>query len=504
MTNNVEELGKGLMTNYINLFRGRLISHLIGAIGSILIIRILEPEDFGILSIAMSIPYIVGAFGNLGVNTAVTHFTSKHKASNLDYAKKVIASGMVFDVLFGSALALAGYLLSPFIFSLVLNKPSITPYGEFASIYTVIYWSFSSTFSGLLGLELTHYNSRLWIIHYSFQTLSTVALAIAWSKIYGVILGYALSYLVVVIYGALILRRQGILKGVSPSLTVLIEMLRYSLPLTLSSAINNVFGIYTNSFVNRVLTIIIISNLNASSRISFFFDTIFNPLSYAIQPLLSKMDKTDKLGMNVMINKLFKLRLMLQVPLILIIFSLSTIVINVLAGPQYESASFLLKLSMIGYLITSASGGSILNSLLIYQGYTKFSMRIGILNTLIYAILVTGLVIKFGVIGYFIAGWFYWIPGYAITMMFVTETFSYKFPARLVFEIFVIGGSVMFPLIFIDSLFGIPIAIGLLLLVFKLYVRFGLLTKGEIEVFVHSLRNSGLGFLEKPLLKLLS
>ncbi|EHP71181.1 hypothetical protein MetMK1DRAFT_00001390, partial [Metallosphaera yellowstonensis MK1] len=41
------DLGKGLITNYVNLFNGRFISHLIGAIGSFLIIRILQPEEYG-------------------------------------------------------------------------------------------------------------------------------------------------------------------------------------------------------------------------------------------------------------------------------------------------------------------------------------------------------------------------------------------------------------------------------------------------------------------------
>jgi O-antigen/teichoic acid export membrane protein len=67
-----EKLGKSLMLNYISLLQGRFISHIIGFIGSILVIRILQPIDYGILSIAMSVPYTVGLFGNLGVNTAVT------------------------------------------------------------------------------------------------------------------------------------------------------------------------------------------------------------------------------------------------------------------------------------------------------------------------------------------------------------------------------------------------------------------------------------------------
>jgi O-antigen/teichoic acid export membrane protein len=116
----LEKLGKDLTTNYINLLQGRFISHIIGFIGSILVIRILEPTDYGILSIAMSLPYTVSIFGNFVVNAAVTRFVAKYKETDLTKAYSIITSGIIFDITYGVLLSIIGYLLTPFLFTLYI------------------------------------------------------------------------------------------------------------------------------------------------------------------------------------------------------------------------------------------------------------------------------------------------------------------------------------------------------------------------------------------------
>ncbi|MFP3190871.1 MAG: oligosaccharide flippase family protein, partial [Thermoproteota archaeon] len=236
-----EKLGKSLMLNYINLLQDIFLSHVIGFIGSILIIRILQPIDYGILSIAMTVPYMVGLFGNLGVNTAVTRFSAKYKEVDINKAYNVITSGMLFDFSYGTLLAIIGYFAAPFIFTYIYNKPEIIPYGQLASLYTIPYWGLSSIFSGLLGFEMTKHNSGIWIVYYSLQTILSVGLGITFLKVYGVIIGYSLAYAGAIVYGIYVLSKYSMLRSF-PSISTIKELVSFGFPLVLPGVGGTVAG----------------------------------------------------------------------------------------------------------------------------------------------------------------------------------------------------------------------------------------------------------------------
>jgi len=501
----LEDLGRNLVYNYVNLFNGRFVSHLIGALGSLLVIRILQPEAYGDLSIAMSLPFVVGAFGSLGVNTAIVRFTSKAKIDNPEYAKSVIVTGVIFDLLYGLVLSVLAYFLSPFIFNVIYDKPELTDYGRFSSLYLLAYWGFNSIFSAFLGLEMTKRNSALWILHYSLQTLFTVTLALAWSKVYGVILGYTLSYAAVVAYGLVLMWRDHILQGARPSMRTVGQILSFSVPLSASSSVGNAVGVYTNSLAIRVLSVLDISNINASSRISFFFDTIFNPLSYAIQPLMSKLNGRDRNSLISAVNEIMKLNLIVQLPMIITVTALASPIIDVIAGAQYSSGPFYLRLSMIGYILGSVTEGSVINSLITFQGYTKFTMRNGLLNTALYGVLFTVMVLKFGPLGYFASGWIAGFPSYFLALRFVRSKFDFRFPLKMVAKVTLISFAVLSPLFPLSfTVYSLAAALPLLLLLLKVYVKAGVLQTREVEVFVKGLESTNMRFLSKLALKVLS
>jgi len=497
----LEKLGKNLTLNYVNLLQGRFISHIIGFIGSILVIRILEPADYGILSIAMSLPYTVSIFGNLGVNTAVTRFVAKYKEIDLTKAYSMITSGMIFDVIYGILLSVIGYLLTPYIFTYIYNKPEIIPYGEFASFFTIPYWASSSIFSGILGLELTKHNSEMWIIHYSVQTILSVGLALSFLRVYGVIIGYIIGYTAIVIYGIVILKRKSLLG--KPSINNMKELVIFGFPLVLPSLGSSISGIYTTSLVNRFLSIFEISNLTASSKLGTLFDTILNPLSYALQPTLSKLDK-NKHDIVKVTNELYKLNIILQLPILISVEYLAYQIIYVLAGSQYTLAPLFLRLSLINPLITTAAGTSIINSLLLFQGYSKLVARTNLINIVFYVLLLLFMLPKFSYIGYFISNWLGWIPGYIISLSFVKKNYNYQLPIKDVIKIYLATSIFLLPVLFINNMFGIVLDIFLIIISYKIYVKIKIINQQEINIILSVVQNSSLNFIAGILKKILS
>jgi O-antigen/teichoic acid export membrane protein len=490
-----EKLGKNLMLNYINLIQGRFLSHVIGFIGSILIIRILQPIDYGVLSIAMTIPYMVGLFGNLGVNTAVTRFSAKYKEVDINKAYNVISSGMLFDFSYGVLLAIIGYLTAPFIFTYIYNKPEIIPYGQLASLYTIPYWGLSSIFSGLLGFEMTKHNSGIWIVHYTLQTIFSVGLGITFLRIDGVIIGYSLAYAGAIIYGLFVLKKYSMLRSF-PSISTIKELVHFGFPLVLPGVGGTVAGLYNSSIVNRILSIFEISNLTASSKIGFLFDTIFNPLGFALQPIFSKLDYSNKQNVINITNELYKISMITQVPILFGVIFISNQIIYLLAGSSYTLAPLLLRLSLIGPLISTASGGGILASLILYGGYTKTYARIRIIGVVINSVLLTILLPSLGYLGYFLTGWISWIPGYIMSYNVVKNMYKdYKLPLSTVWKVYLVSGSILFPLFLVKSEFALALGIILVLLLFKIYAKIKIINPKETQVLISALEESNLRFL---------
>ncbi|BCU69059.1 oligosaccharide flippase family protein [Stygiolobus caldivivus] len=504
MSDELEKFGKNLLNNYVNLLQGRFISHAIGAIGSFLVIRILQPQLYGELSIAMSFVYLLNIVGNLGVNTAVTKFVAKYKVERIENAYKVISSGMLFDIIFGASLSLIAYFISPLFLLYVYNKPEVIPYAKFASLYLIFYWSFSSVFSGLLGLELTKDNSKLWIIHYSSQTFFSISLALIWDKIYGVILGYALGYGAATIYGVFLLIKHRVLNRTTlPSLLFIKEMIKFGLPLIVPSILSNVGGAYTNSIINRFLSIIELSNINATSKIGYVFDTILNPLSYAIQPILAKIDYSQRERMVNVINELTKVNSISQIPLVFFVIGFSYSIIDIIAGPSYTLAPRYLQFSMISPIITTLVGFPILNSVILFRGDSKTVSKISSINTVFYAILLSVLIPLLGPLGYFLSSWISWIPGYIVALINVKSLYpNYKFPIGTISRIYLIPSLLFLPFVFIPVHlpYLIVVGLGLLFINYKLYYKIGLISKGEAKLLITSIDNSGLRVIS-PLVK---
>lgn len=82
----------------------------LGLISSLILVRILTPEDFGLIAIAMSIYAFIEIFGLFGFNNAIIH---KKNPSKADYDSAFTAS-LIFGLLAASTLFLLSAYISQF------------------------------------------------------------------------------------------------------------------------------------------------------------------------------------------------------------------------------------------------------------------------------------------------------------------------------------------------------------------------------------------------------
>jgi O-antigen/teichoic acid export membrane protein len=96
------------------------------AIGTIILGRLMTPEEYGLYSIALIPSYMAILFRDWGVNSAITRYIAGLRAENKEeHAYEIVVSGMLFEAATGIVLSVILISLS-IIASTVFQRPEIS------------------------------------------------------------------------------------------------------------------------------------------------------------------------------------------------------------------------------------------------------------------------------------------------------------------------------------------------------------------------------------------
>ena len=119
--------GARVIGGSIALSTGRFICSAVSAVGSIAVVRLLGPADYGLLSVAFIYPLMLGGLSDLGLSTAIMRYASLGDSDRAFTALLIrIIGGIVF--------AVALVLLAPYL-AIGLNRPYIIPLIHILAIF---------------------------------------------------------------------------------------------------------------------------------------------------------------------------------------------------------------------------------------------------------------------------------------------------------------------------------------------------------------------------------
>lgn len=95
-------------------------------ISNIFIARIIGVEQYGELGIIQSTIGMLGIVAGLGIGVTATKYIGEYKAINTEKTGNIISLSIIITIISGTILTVSLILLSPFIASSLLNKPSLT------------------------------------------------------------------------------------------------------------------------------------------------------------------------------------------------------------------------------------------------------------------------------------------------------------------------------------------------------------------------------------------
>jgi O-antigen/teichoic acid export membrane protein len=381
------EMGKASATGSFHLLIGVAGSTIIMAIGTIILAILLPVNEVGLYGMAMIPATMISYFRDWGISSALTQKIAGLRADNrTSEINDVVLSGVIFEVISGSVLALVcfalaqpiAYILSP------SDSANLSVYIQIMSL-SIFAGALAAAASGVIvGFEKMKYNSFLQIFQAVVKTGLGPFLIILGYGVLGAVYAATVSIAASGVIAALILYfgfyryykqfqtgRYDIRKTLKP-------MLVYGVPLTFS---NLAVGVMPQIFVFMMATLAsqgdissgypsgwMIGNYYASAYFVVLLSFIATPISIALFPTFSKLnpEKDIKLLRTVFASSV-KYTSLLLVPASFAIMTLAVPLLNTIfpaqgnifqsfytileGGSKYPYGALFLAFSCLVYLL---------------------------------------------------------------------------------------------------------------------------------------------------------
>jgi O-antigen/teichoic acid export membrane protein len=434
MTENLIESAKTASRGGVQIFFSNILTTLISAVGSIIVVRVLSTTEYGLYTIAGIPASMIGMFGDWGVNTALTKYIAQYRSEGKENAvASVLHAGLIFKIALGLILASLTFLLSEFLTNFVLQKSEAVLLVQVSCLLVLGNQLCDTSWSIFVGFETMNYNALLQILRAVLKALLAPLLVLLGFEALGAVLGWFIGNLAVGVVCVLIIffsHYRPLRKASSGETKSFIEttrmMLRYSLPLGVLTIVGGFGGQLYLFLMTRYSSAFDIGNYGVASQFMVLIAFITFPIGNVIFPFFSKIsgDKTRE-KLEVAFRASVKYVSFLVLPAAVGVMVLSQPLIYILFGNKYSLAPLFLVFLSVGSLY-SGLGSMSMGSLLSSQGETRMILRIGLLTLLVGVPLSFVLIPYFGVLGFVVNNLITQAVGTILYIYWVRKLFKFK------------------------------------------------------------------------------
>lgn len=166
------------ITHSVVTIAGTGINGILGVLFFIYLARALGPENFGIFSVSIVVLTLVSDIADLGINTGIINFVSRHITHNYLEAMKFLKLGLLLKLISSLIVLVIGFILAPLISEYIFLKPDLSYYLilSFIGVGGAMLFSFST--NSLQALQKYYSWSILNIVNNSLRLLVIFVLSI--------------------------------------------------------------------------------------------------------------------------------------------------------------------------------------------------------------------------------------------------------------------------------------------------------------------------------------
>lgn len=427
------EMGKTSATGSFQLLIGVASSTIIMAIGTIILGRLLTPDEYGLYGIVLIPSMLINLFRDWGINSAMTRYIANFRATQKEEdIHDIIVTGLIFEVAAGLALSFLSLFLANFIASVAFHRAEAASFMAIMSVSIVAGSTLAASQAGFIGFERMKLNSFTLICQAIAKTAIGPLLVFLGYGVLGAVVGNAVSVVAAAIIGLatfyLILLRP-LRKKAKNKLNfarTLRTMLRYGVPLSISSILAGILTQVYSFMIVPLTSNTMYGNYLTAQNFAVLLTFLTVPIATVLFPAFAKLDPDNELDL---IKRVFassiKYTSILLVPATMILIALSGPIIGTLYGEKYIYGPFFLAIMVTGNLVVvlgSISAVSLLNGL----GKTRIPMYQSIMTIIIGLPLGIVLISMFGITGLIIASVLSQIPSMVWGLYWIWKHYKAK------------------------------------------------------------------------------
>ena len=371
------------------------INKVISLVLSIVIVRILSKESYGLFSFAYNKVSIVMVLSGFGITSGILQFCSESVSDEKKkgYYKFGFVFGLLANLLLCIALAIYGIAVP----TGMKGASQYILYLALLPLVTFCY-EYGNAFLRTKDRMIQYANSTN-INSFSFAGVSIVlALVIG---IHGYIIGYYASYVIAVGYIVFVVLKNEKIRTWQTSKcdwNSTKPLLKFSIICMLTNSLSSVLGYLDLEMVGQIIPDAeVLADYKIGAGIPSQATFITAAIVTAIYPSFAK-NQGNYPWLKTNIKKMLFGLLAINGFISLVLFLGAELIINILYGPEYNDAILMLKISSIGYLLSSCIRIPF-GTLLLSMRKVKFNLIVctisGVLNVILDLILIP----KFGSMG---------------------------------------------------------------------------------------------------------
>jgi O-antigen/teichoic acid export membrane protein len=277
----------------IVLLAGNLTATAGQTVASILIARLLGPEQYGSYSLVFVIPSIIQLFTSFGVNTAVTRFVAYHVTRNEnEEAKRFAESALLLTLLTGVVLSGVCFLTAGVFSAYVFHRAYLAQYVELASAIVCAQALVNTAVSAAIGWNAMGQASFMNIGQALIKLLVSPLLIVAGFGIFGAVAGQTAAAVlgagiaVGLLYATTVRSSKLGWQGFSADSR---QMMSYALPAYTASILSGVGTYYVSIVLAAVATNVVIGYYQAAYNFTVAIALLSGAAGSALFPAFTRL-----------------------------------------------------------------------------------------------------------------------------------------------------------------------------------------------------------------------
>lgn len=427
------EIGRTSATGSLQLFVGVAASTIIMAVGTVVLARLMSPEEYGLYSVALIPSYMIVLFRDWGINSALTRYIAYYRATKREgKIRNIIVAGLTFEIAMGLVLSFLSFGLAGFIAATVFRRP------ESSFLIAIVS---ATIFSGALqtaaessfrGFERMEFNSLVLIFLAVVKVVVSPLLVFFGYGALGATVGYTVSFVAAgvmgfaLLYFALFKRLKNKDAENFDLSETLKEMLRFGVPLSISSILSGFLVQFYGFMMAFYCTDLMIGNYQVAVQFSMILTFFTTPISMVLFPAFSKVDsQNERELLKTVFTSSVKYSSFILAPATMAIMVLSKPLVSTLFGEKWVYAPFFLTIYVVSNLFV-VFGSLSLGGFLAGMGETRTLMKLGLLTVSCGMPLAFLFIPWLGILGVIVTGILAGLPSMFLGLFWVWKRYKIK------------------------------------------------------------------------------